>query len=94
MASSGNFDPNQTYDGYKEFELLDQPFSECLMKGKQFLQNFNPRTSNCHYCFVGKKPCQHPGVPLSILKEYLWSKKDGPFWKEFPLSEAPTSDGT
>ncbi|MBW0557065.1 hypothetical protein O181_096780 [Austropuccinia psidii MF-1] len=25
---------------------------------------------------------------------FLWSRKDGPFGKEFPVSEAPTPDGT
>ncbi|MBW0467671.1 hypothetical protein O181_007386 [Austropuccinia psidii MF-1] len=30
----------------------------------------------------------------SKIKRYLWSKKDGPFGKEFPVSEAPTPDGT
>ncbi|MBW0490887.1 hypothetical protein O181_030602 [Austropuccinia psidii MF-1] len=94
MASSGNFDPHQTYDGYEVVELFDPPFSEFLMKGKQCFQHFNLRSSKCHYCFVGKNPCQCPGVPLSTIKRYLWRKKDGPFGKEFPVYEAPNPDGT
>ncbi|MBW0566332.1 hypothetical protein O181_106047 [Austropuccinia psidii MF-1] len=29
MASSGHFDPTQTYDGYKEVEVLDPACTEC-----------------------------------------------------------------
>ncbi|MBW0469174.1 hypothetical protein O181_008889 [Austropuccinia psidii MF-1] len=56
MASSGWFDPSQTYDGYKAVEALD------------------PASSN--------------------VRRYLWSKKDGPFGKEFPVYVAPTPDGS
>ncbi|MBW0574713.1 hypothetical protein O181_114428 [Austropuccinia psidii MF-1] len=59
MASSGHFDPSQTYDGSREVEILNHAFTECLAKDRR----------------------------------YLWSKKDGPFGKEFPVSEAPTADG-
>ncbi|MBW0511384.1 hypothetical protein O181_051099 [Austropuccinia psidii MF-1] len=72
MASSGNFDPSQTYDGYKAVEGLDPDCTECLMKGRQCFQHYNPCSS----------------------KRYLWSKKDGSFGKEFPVTEAPTPDGT
>ncbi|MBW0543704.1 hypothetical protein O181_083419 [Austropuccinia psidii MF-1] len=58
MASSGNFDPSQTYDSYKE------------------------------------RPCCGTGVPTSNVRGYLCSRKDGPFGKELPVSEAPTPDGT
>ncbi|MBW0554887.1 hypothetical protein O181_094602 [Austropuccinia psidii MF-1] len=34
------------------------------------------------------------GVQASNVRRYLWSRKDGPFGKEFPVFEAPTSDGT
>ncbi|MBW0515246.1 hypothetical protein O181_054961 [Austropuccinia psidii MF-1] len=68
-------------------EILDPPFSECLIKGKECVQHFKPKTSNFHYCFVGKKPCQQPGVPLSTIKRYLWRKKDGPFGKEIPVPD-------
>ncbi|MBW0565984.1 hypothetical protein O181_105699 [Austropuccinia psidii MF-1] len=57
MASSGHFDPSQTYDGYKA-------------------------------------PCCPSGHPASNIRRYLWSKKDAPFGKEFPVAEAPTPDGT
>ncbi|MBW0508626.1 hypothetical protein O181_048341 [Austropuccinia psidii MF-1] len=30
----------------------------------------------------------------SKVRRYLWSKKDGPFGKEFPVYEAPALDGT
>ncbi|MBW0461799.1 hypothetical protein O181_001514 [Austropuccinia psidii MF-1] len=30
----------------------------------------------------------------SNIKSYFWRKKDGPFGKEFPVSEAPTPYGT
>ncbi|MBW0501190.1 hypothetical protein O181_040905 [Austropuccinia psidii MF-1] len=94
MASSGHFDSFQTYDGQKAVELLDEPCTESLMKGKQCFHNFNPRSSNYHYCFVGKEQYKSPGVPLSKIKSSLFRKKDGPFGKEFPIFEAPTPDGT
>ncbi|MBW0476796.1 hypothetical protein O181_016511 [Austropuccinia psidii MF-1] len=28
------------------------------------------------------------------VRRYLWSKKDGPFGKEFPVTEGPTLDAT
>ncbi|MBW0558895.1 hypothetical protein O181_098610 [Austropuccinia psidii MF-1] len=64
-ASSGHFDPSQTYDGYKA----------------------------CHYSFIGKRPCHHTWVPTYDFRRYLWSRKDGPFGKEFPVPDAPTPDG-
>ncbi|MBW0589628.1 hypothetical protein O181_129343 [Austropuccinia psidii MF-1] len=94
MASSGHFDPSQTYDGYREVELLDPSCTECLAKGKDCFQHYNPQSSKCHYCFIGKKPFHCTGVPSSNVRRYLWSRKDGPFGKEFPVSEAPTPDGT
>ncbi|MBW0485065.1 hypothetical protein O181_024780 [Austropuccinia psidii MF-1] len=47
-----------------------------------------------NFCFVGKKPCCHYGQLASNVRRFLWSKKDGPFGKEFAVSEAPTPDGT
>ncbi|MBW0574784.1 hypothetical protein O181_114499 [Austropuccinia psidii MF-1] len=94
MASSGHFDPTQTYDGYKEVEVLYPARTECLAKGKDCFEHYNPRYSKCHYCFIGKKPCRCTGKQASNIRRYLWSKKDGPFGKEFPVSEAPTLDGT
>ncbi|MBW0495084.1 hypothetical protein O181_034799 [Austropuccinia psidii MF-1] len=41
-----------------------------------------------------KAPSPHTGLPASNIRKYLWSKKDGPFGKYFPVSEAPTLDGT
>ncbi|MBW0471404.1 hypothetical protein O181_011119 [Austropuccinia psidii MF-1] len=87
MASSGHFDPGQTYDAYKEVEVLDPACTECLVKGKDFFQNSNLKSSKFHFCFVGKKPSCCPGPAASNVKRYLWSKKDGHFGKEFPVSE-------
>ncbi|MBW0500142.1 hypothetical protein O181_039857 [Austropuccinia psidii MF-1] len=94
MASSGHSDPTQTYDGYKAVEVLDPAFTECLAKGKDCFEHYNTRSSKCHYCFIGKKPCCHTGKQASNVRRYLWSTKDGPFGKEFPVSKAPTLDGT
>ncbi|MBW0530019.1 hypothetical protein O181_069734 [Austropuccinia psidii MF-1] len=93
MASSGHFGPSQTYDGYRAVEILDPACTEFLAKGKDCFQNYNPQSSKCHYCFIGKKPCHCTGVPSSNVRTYLWSRKDGPFLKDFPVSEAPTPDG-
>ncbi|MBW0486159.1 hypothetical protein O181_025874 [Austropuccinia psidii MF-1] len=94
MASSGNFDPGQTYDCHKEVEVLDPPCTECLAKLKDCFQHFNPKSSKCHFWFVGKKPCCCPGSVASNIRRYLWSKKDGSFGKELPVSEGPTPDAT
>ncbi|MBW0533241.1 hypothetical protein O181_072956 [Austropuccinia psidii MF-1] len=94
MASSGHFDPTQTYDGYKAVEVLDPAFTECLAKGKDCFEHYNPRSSKCHYCFIGKKQCHCTGKQASNIRRYLWSKKDRPFGKEFPVSDASTIDGT
>ncbi|MBW0529963.1 hypothetical protein O181_069678 [Austropuccinia psidii MF-1] len=68
--------------------------TECLAKGKDWFQHFNPKSSKCHFCVVGKKPCHCPGSVASSVRMYLWSKKDGPFGKEFPAYEGPTPDAT
>ncbi|MBW0503867.1 hypothetical protein O181_043582 [Austropuccinia psidii MF-1] len=94
MASSGHFDPTQIYHGYKEVEVLDPASTEFLAKGKDCFENHNPRSSKFHYCFIGKKPCCCTGKQASNVRRYLWSKKEGTFGKEFPVSEAPTLDGT
>ncbi|MBW0516705.1 hypothetical protein O181_056420 [Austropuccinia psidii MF-1] len=94
MASSGHFDPTQTHDGYKAVEVLDPYRTEFLAKGKYFFENYNPRYSKCHHCFIWKKPCPRTGKQASNVRRHLWSKKDGPFGKKFPVSEAPTLDGT
>ncbi|MBW0573280.1 hypothetical protein O181_112995 [Austropuccinia psidii MF-1] len=94
MASSEHFDPSKTYDGYKAVEVLDPACTDCLAKGKDCFEHYNPRSSKCHYCYVGKKPCHCTGLQASNVRRYLWSRKDGPFGKEFPVSEAPTPDGT
>ncbi|MBW0504542.1 hypothetical protein O181_044257 [Austropuccinia psidii MF-1] len=90
MASSDHFDPTQTYDCYKAVEVLDPAFNECLEKRKECFEHYNPRSSKFHYCFFWKKPCRHTGKHASNVRRYWWSKKDGTFGKEFPVSDAPT----
>ncbi|MBW0492638.1 hypothetical protein O181_032353 [Austropuccinia psidii MF-1] len=92
MASSGHFDPGQTYDGYKAVEVLDPPCIECLAKEKDCFQHFNPKSSKCHFRFVGKKPFHCPGSEASNIRRYLWRKKDGPFGKEFPAPDATSGN--
>ncbi|MBW0540422.1 hypothetical protein O181_080137 [Austropuccinia psidii MF-1] len=94
MASSGCFDPSQAYDGYRAVEILDSACTECLARGKDCFQQYNPQSLKCHYFFIGKKPCCRTGVPSFNVRRYLWSRKDGPFGKEFQVSEAPTPDQT
>ncbi|MBW0532310.1 hypothetical protein O181_072025 [Austropuccinia psidii MF-1] len=94
MASSGHFDPSQTYDGYKAVEVLDPAFTEFLKKGEQLFQPYNPWSSQCHHFFIGKKPCKCLGAPISNIQWYLWSRKDGSFGRNFPVSEAPTPNAT
>ncbi|MBW0570513.1 hypothetical protein O181_110228 [Austropuccinia psidii MF-1] len=71
-------------------EVPDPACTECLAKGKECFESYNPRSSKCHYCFIRKKPCHCTGNQASNVRRYLWSKKDGPFGKDIPLSEAPT----
>ncbi|MBW0504088.1 hypothetical protein O181_043803 [Austropuccinia psidii MF-1] len=94
MASSGHFDPSQTYYHCKAVEVLDPSCTECLANGKDCFQHYNPQSSKCHYCFIEKRPCCCTGVPTFNVRRYLWSRKDGPFGKAFPVSEAPTPYGT
>ncbi|MBW0460774.1 hypothetical protein O181_000489 [Austropuccinia psidii MF-1] len=93
MASSGHFDPSQTFDSYKAVEVLDPSFTKCLKKVKEFFQHFNLKSSKCYFCLVGKKPSPCPGILASNIKRYLWRNKDGPFGREFPVSETPNPDG-
>ncbi|MBW0584592.1 hypothetical protein O181_124307 [Austropuccinia psidii MF-1] len=67
MASSGHFDPSQTYNGYKAVEALDPSCTECLKNGKNCFQPYK-----LHHFFVGKKPCQCPGALISNIRQYLW----------------------
>ncbi|MBW0529062.1 hypothetical protein O181_068777 [Austropuccinia psidii MF-1] len=92
MASTGHFDPSQTYDGYKAVEILDPACTKWLAKGKDCFEHYNPRSSKFYYCYIGKKPCHQTGRQVANVRRYLWSKKDGPSGKEFRVSEAPTPD--
>ncbi|MBW0576922.1 hypothetical protein O181_116637 [Austropuccinia psidii MF-1] len=71
MASSGHFDPSQIYDGYRAVEILDPACTECLAKGKDCFQHYNPQSSKCHYCFIGKKPCRRTGPLANRLQSQL-----------------------
>ncbi|MBW0585402.1 hypothetical protein O181_125117 [Austropuccinia psidii MF-1] len=75
-------------------EVLDPACTECLAKGKDCFEHYNTRSSKFHYCYIGKKPCHQTGRQVPNVRRYLWSKKDGTFGKEFPVSEAPTPDAT
>ncbi|MBW0549845.1 hypothetical protein O181_089560 [Austropuccinia psidii MF-1] len=88
MASSCHFDPSQTYDGFRAVEVLDPACTECLAKGKDCFQHYNPQSSKCHFCFIGKKPCCCTGLTSSNVRRHLWSRKDGPFGQEFPIPDA------
>ncbi|MBW0485027.1 hypothetical protein O181_024742 [Austropuccinia psidii MF-1] len=44
--------------------------------------------------FILLNPCRCPGSAASNIRRYLWSKKDGPFGKEFQASEVQTPDAT
>ncbi|MBW0525192.1 hypothetical protein O181_064907 [Austropuccinia psidii MF-1] len=94
MASSGHFDPSQTYDGFRAVEVLDPACTECLVKGKDCFQHYNPQSSKCHFCVIGKKPFCRTRVTSSNVRRHLWNRKDGPFGQEFPIPEEPTPDAT
>ncbi|MBW0487782.1 hypothetical protein O181_027497, partial [Austropuccinia psidii MF-1] len=75
-------------------------FSQLFSPSTPSSGNFDPSQTydgymavECHYCFIGKRPCCHTAVPTSNVRRYLWSRKDGPFGNEFPVPEAPTTDG-
>ncbi|MBW0462336.1 hypothetical protein O181_002051 [Austropuccinia psidii MF-1] len=68
LASSGHSNPGQIYDGYKEVEVLDPACTEFLAKGTDFFRHFNLKAPKCHFCFVGKKTCRHPGPAASKVR--------------------------
>ncbi|MBW0524365.1 hypothetical protein O181_064080 [Austropuccinia psidii MF-1] len=76
MASSGHFDPTQSYDGYKAVEVLDPACTECLAKGKDCFEHYNPTSSKFHYFLIGKKPCHHTGKQSSNVRR----KRDVARW--------------
>ncbi|MBW0541722.1 hypothetical protein O181_081437 [Austropuccinia psidii MF-1] len=80
MASSDHFDPTKTYDVYKAVEVLDPAFTECLEKGKDFFEHYNPRYSRCHYCFIGKNPCRCTGKQASNIQEVFVEQRDLSRW--------------
>ncbi|MBW0513607.1 hypothetical protein O181_053322 [Austropuccinia psidii MF-1] len=82
MASSGHFDPTQIYDRYKEVEVLDPACIKCLVKGKDCFEHYNPRSSKCHYSFIGKRPCGRTGKQASNVRRKRdvarWTNVGGP----------------
>ncbi|MBW0585234.1 hypothetical protein O181_124949 [Austropuccinia psidii MF-1] len=82
MASSGHFNPTQTYDGYKAVEVLDPACTECLAKGKDCFEHENPRSSKFHYCYIGKKSCCQTGRQVSNARRKgdvaRWTNVGGP----------------
>ncbi|MBW0573602.1 hypothetical protein O181_113317 [Austropuccinia psidii MF-1] len=101
MASYGHFDPSQTYDGYRAVEILDPACTKCLAKGKDCFQHYNPQSSKCHFCFIGKKPCCRTGVSSSNVRRDVarWTSVGGPipfggrpiyFSSEVPISRINT----
>ncbi|MBW0529915.1 hypothetical protein O181_069630 [Austropuccinia psidii MF-1] len=68
MPSYGCFDSNRVYDGYKAFRVLYPTCIKCLKRGISFFKSFNSRSSKCNHHYVGKKPCQHSGVPILTLR--------------------------
>ncbi|MBW0559360.1 hypothetical protein O181_099075 [Austropuccinia psidii MF-1] len=82
MASSANFYLGQMYDGSEAVEVLDPACTECLAKGNDFFQHFNPKSSECHLFFVGKKPCCCPGPEASNIRRQRdvarWTNVGGP----------------
>ncbi|MBW0471081.1 hypothetical protein O181_010796 [Austropuccinia psidii MF-1] len=99
MASSGHFDPTQTYNSYNAVKVLDPACTECLEKGKDCFENINPRSPKCHYCFIGKKPCCHTGKQASNVRRQRdvarWTNVGGPIpvggSPIFSSSEVPIS---
>ncbi|MBW0581507.1 hypothetical protein O181_121222 [Austropuccinia psidii MF-1] len=94
MASFGHLDPSHNCVGFRGVKVLDPCCTECLAKGKDWFQHYNPQSSKCHFCFNGKKPCPRTGVTSSNVRRHLWSRNDGPFGQEFPIPEEPTTDAT
>ncbi|MBW0536034.1 hypothetical protein O181_075749 [Austropuccinia psidii MF-1] len=87
MASSGHFDPSQTYDSYKAVEIHDPACTECLAKGKDCFKHYNPRSSKCHYCYIGEKLSCQTGRQVSNVRRYLWitgsRQRDVARWTNF-----------
>ncbi|MBW0546542.1 hypothetical protein O181_086257 [Austropuccinia psidii MF-1] len=82
MAACGWFDPSQAYDGYRAVEVHDPSCTEYLAKGKDQFQHYNPQSSKCHFCFVGKQPCRCTTVPSSNVRRQRdvarWTSVGGP----------------
>ncbi|MBW0554900.1 hypothetical protein O181_094615 [Austropuccinia psidii MF-1] len=92
---SGEFSPKAALTHHlREFEGGIIELWPHSLEGKDCFEHYNLQSSKRHYCFIGKKPCRRTGLQASNIRRYLWSKKNGPYGKEFPVSEAPTPDGT
>ncbi|MBW0521696.1 hypothetical protein O181_061411 [Austropuccinia psidii MF-1] len=54
MASTGDLDPTQVYDGYKAVEVLDPACTDCLAKGKDCFEHYNHRSQNSTTASLGR----------------------------------------
>ncbi|MBW0552091.1 hypothetical protein O181_091806 [Austropuccinia psidii MF-1] len=88
MASSG-----QTYDGYKEAEVLDTACAECLAKGKYCFQHFNPKSSNTIFALLGRSHVVVLGQRLPMSKVTGSRKRDVARWTNvgwsIPVGDRP-----
>ncbi|MBW0593475.1 hypothetical protein O181_133190, partial [Austropuccinia psidii MF-1] len=67
MASSGYFDPSQTYDGFRAVEVLDSSCTECLAKVTGSRQRDVARWTNVGGPIpIGGRPIHYSSeVPIS-----------------------------
>ncbi|MBW0546183.1 hypothetical protein O181_085898 [Austropuccinia psidii MF-1] len=78
MASSGHFDPTQIYDGYKAVEVIDPSCTAFLAKGNDCFEHYNPRSSKCHYCFMGRSNSSILGSKLPMQRDVArWTNVGG-----------------
>ncbi|MBW0468622.1 hypothetical protein O181_008337 [Austropuccinia psidii MF-1] len=82
-ASSGHLNPSPTYDGYREFEVLDPACTEFLMKGKECFQHFNPKSSKCHF-FCWEEAILSSWNSGFRNQEILVEQEICAFWKRVP----------
>ncbi|MBW0549572.1 hypothetical protein O181_089287 [Austropuccinia psidii MF-1] len=68
MASSGHFDPTQTYESYKEVEVLDPACTECLEKVNGSRQRDVARWTNV-------------GWPIPVGGRPIYSSSKVPFFR-------------
>ncbi|MBW0520817.1 hypothetical protein O181_060532 [Austropuccinia psidii MF-1] len=77
MSSSGHFDPTQTYDGYKAVEVFDSACTECLAKGKDFLNITIPDLQNFTTAILGRSHAAVLGSKLQTSEGIYGVRKMG-----------------